>query len=66
MRAFGAKAYVPKQLRQKLDPVSQTGTFTGYEPHSKAYRVLLDTGKISISRHVLFDETLPAASIQKS
>ena len=28
----------------------------GYEPNSKAYRVLLDTGKISISRDVIFDE----------
>ena len=63
---FGAKAYVhvPKQLRQKLDAVSQTGIFVGYEPHSKAYRVLLDTGKISISRDVIFDETPPAASTQ--
>ncbi len=66
MRVFGAKAYVhvPKQLRQKLDAVSQTGIFVGYEPHSKAYRVLLDTGKISISRNVIFDETPPAASTQ--
>ena len=66
MRVFGAKAYVhvPKQLRQKLDAVSQTGIFVGYEPHSKAYRVLLDTGNISISRDVIFDETPPAASTQ--
>ena len=66
MRVFGAKAYVhvPKQLRQKLDAVSQTGIFVGYEPHSKAYRVLLDTGKISISRDIIFDETPPAASTQ--
>ena len=66
MRVFGAKAYVhvPKQLRQKLDAVSQTGIFVGYEPHSKAYRVLLDTGKISISRDVIFDETPPAAFTQ--
>ena len=66
MRVFGAKAYVhvPKQLKQKLDAVSQTGIFVGYEPHSKAYRVLLDTGKISISRDVIFDETPPAASTQ--
>ena len=67
MRVFGAKAYVhvPKQLRQKLDPVSQTGIFVGYELHSKAYRLLLDTGKISISRDVIFDETPPAASTQE-
>ncbi|KAL0024617.1 hypothetical protein WJX77_003523 [Trebouxia sp. C0004] len=47
MRVFGSKAYVhvPKQLRRKLDSLSTTGTFIGYEPNSKAYRVLMDTGK---------------------
>ena len=64
MRVFGAKAYVhvPKQLRQKLDAVSKEGIFIGYEPYSKAYRILLDTGKISISRDVTFDESPQAAS----
>lgn len=51
--------HVPKQLRQNLDAVSQTGICVGYEPNSKAYRVLLDTGKISIFRDVIFDETSP-------
>ena len=48
MRVFGSRAYVhvPKQLRYKLDPLSQAGTFLGYEPHSKAYRVLLEDGKM--------------------
>ena len=58
-RTFGATAYVhvPKDLRTKLDPVSQKGVLVGYEPHSKAYRVLLDnTKKITISRDVTFDE----------
>ena len=36
-----------------------------YEPHSNAYRVLLGTGKISISKDVIFDETSPAASTQE-
>jgi len=59
MRVFGAKAYVhtPKQLRTKLDPTSQAGIFLGYEAHSKAYRVLLDDGKVAVSRNVLFDES---------
>src|SRR6478672_6781292 len=34
MRVFGSAAYVhvPKQLRQKLDPVCRKGIFVGYEP----------------------------------
>ena len=61
MRVFGAKAYVhvPKQLRYKLDPLSQAGTFLGYEPNSKAYRVLLEDGKMLVSRNVTFDEVRP-------
>jgi len=58
MRVFGATAYVhvPQPLRKKLDSHSQKGIFVGYELTSKAYRVLLDNGKMSISRDVIFDE----------
>ena len=44
MRVFGSRAYahVPKELRNKLDPVSRKGVFVGYEPGAKAWRVLLD------------------------
>ena len=61
MRVFGARTYVhvPKQLRYKLDPLSQAGTFLGYEPNSKAYRVLLEDGKMVVSRNVTFDEIQP-------
>ena len=61
MRVFGARAYVhvPKQLKYKLDPLSQAGTFLGYEPTSKAYRELLADGKMVVSRNVTFDETKP-------
>lgn len=40
MRMMGAKAYVhmPKQLRRKLDLLSQPGTFIRYKSDSKAYR----------------------------
>jgi len=64
MRVFGSKAYVhvPKQLRRKLDSLSTTGTFIGYEPNSKAYRVLMDTGKVQISRDVTFNEQPSAAN----
>jgi hypothetical protein len=60
LRVFGARAFVltPKQLRSKLDPVSQPGVFVGYSVNSKAYRVLLDaTGKIVESRDVTINET---------
>ena len=59
MRVFGARAFmhVPKQKRRKLEPVSERGVFVGYEPDSKAYRVLRESdGKILISRDVIFDE----------
>ena len=58
MRVFGSKAYVhiPKQFRRKLDPLSKPGIFIGYEANSKAYRILLDDGKITVSRDVMFDE----------
>ena len=57
LRIFGCKAFVrvPKDLRNKLEPVAQMGTFVGYEPGSKAYRVLVD-GKIKVSRDVTFNE----------
>ncbi len=59
MRVFGSKAYVhvPKQLRRKLDPLSTAGIFIGYEPNSKAYRVLMDSGKVQISRDVSSQES---------
>ena len=64
MRVFGSKAYahVPKQLRQKLDAVSEVGVLVGYEPQSKAYRVLLEDGRMQISRDVIFDEYKPTAA----
>lgn len=65
MRVFGCKAFVmvPKELRRKLDPVSKEGVFVGYQPDSKAWRVLLMEGDekiIKISRDVVFDETAKA------
>jgi gag-polypeptide of LTR copia-type/Integrase core domain/GAG-pre-integrase domain/Domain of unknown function (DUF4219) len=60
MRVFGTRAFVmiPKELRRKLDPVSEPGLFVGYSASSKAYRVLLDgSSKVVESRDVVFDET---------
>ena len=57
LRIFGCPAYVhvPKDLRHKLEPVAIKGIFVGYQPGSKAYRVLVD-GKIKVSRDVTFNE----------
>jgi hypothetical protein len=59
LRAFGSVVYAhtPDELRRKLDPLSQKGVFIGCEANSKAYRILLDNGKIVTSRDVIFDET---------
>jgi Reverse transcriptase (RNA-dependent DNA polymerase)/gag-polypeptide of LTR copia-type/Integrase core domain/GAG-pre-integrase domain len=59
MRVFGCRAFVhvPKGMRQKLDPKSQEAVFIGYEPNSKAYRLLLiDSQVVVVSRDVVFDE----------
>lgn len=56
LKTFGAQAfvYVPQQNRRKLDPRSRACIFLGYEPHSKAYRVMLkENGKIVVSRDVV-------------
>jgi hypothetical protein len=59
LRVWGSTAYpmIPKELRRKLDPVSEKGVLVGYESSSKAaYRVLLDSGELRIRRDVMFDE----------
>ncbi|GAX85458.1 hypothetical protein CEUSTIGMA_g12874.t1 [Chlamydomonas eustigma] len=58
MRIFGSIAYVhtPKELRKKLDPKGKPGIFLGYEPHAKAYRVLVN-GKVKISKDVVVEES---------
>ncbi len=58
LRVFGCVAYVltPKTKRRKLDAVGERGIMVGYHRGSKAYRVLLDSGTIIVSRHVVFEE----------
>ncbi|GIL59722.1 hypothetical protein Vafri_14448, partial [Volvox africanus] len=57
LRIFGCAAYVhvPKEKRNKLDPVSRKGTLVGYESGG-IYRVLLD-GSVETCTDVRFDET---------
>ena len=59
LRTFGSRAFVytPADKRKKLDNRANAGTLVGYEPHSKAWRILMDTtGSIVKSRDVVFDE----------
>ena len=59
LRTFGARCYavIPKPLRTKLDDTSEPGRFIGYPAGTKGYKILLDTGKVIISRDVTFKET---------
>ncbi|KAI3435604.1 hypothetical protein D9Q98_001667 [Chlorella vulgaris] len=59
LRTFGARAYAltPKQLRNKLESVSQPGRFIGYPSGTKGYKILLDSADTVISRDVIFSET---------
>ena len=58
LRTFGARTYAmtPKQLRTKLEPTSEPGRFIGYPAGTKGYKILLDDGRIVISRDVTFVE----------
>ncbi|KAJ9507318.1 hypothetical protein QJQ45_006294 [Haematococcus lacustris] len=58
LRVFGARAYahVPEHMRSKLGFKAVQGVMVGYEPGSKAYRVLVPGGKILITKDVVFDE----------
>ena len=60
LRIFGCTAYmhVPKETRKKWDSKTKKCTFVGYSLTSKGYRLYdASTGKIHISRDVLFDES---------
>jgi hypothetical protein len=60
--------HVPAQTRNKrsLPAKAVTGKFMDYaQPNFKAYRILLPTGRVTISRDVQFDEsTAPACDMQ--
>ncbi|GAB4814243.1 hypothetical protein N2152v2_001289 [Parachlorella kessleri] len=67
LRTFGARVYAltPKELRGKLDPTSEAGRFIGYPANTKGYKVLLDNGRIVISRDVKFLEVSGKATASK-
>jgi hypothetical protein len=64
LRVFGARAYVlePSFQRTKLGSRGVPGRMIGYPIGVKGYRILLDSGKIVVTRDVTFVET---ADIQK-
>jgi len=57
LRVWGCRAYVKleKNKTSAMGPQSVPGIFVGYEPHSKAYKILVD-GRIQVSRNVIFLE----------
>jgi hypothetical protein len=58
--------HVPKELRDKLEPVSEKGRFLGYEPDAKAYRILRERdNRVIVSRDVIVDERLAVAEKAK-
>jgi hypothetical protein len=64
LRVFGPPVYmhVPKELRDKLEPVSEKGRFLRYEPDAKAYRILRERdSRVIVSRDVIVDERLAVA-----
>jgi hypothetical protein len=67
LRVFGCTAYVhvPKNKRNKLQPVAEKGQFIGYVPHAKSYKIWVN-GSIVISRDVTFVETPVSQCAQPS
>ena len=60
LRAFGCTCYpnLSATTPHKLAPRSTLCAFLGYSPDHKGYRCLdLNTNRVIISRHVVFDET---------
>ncbi|GLI61680.1 hypothetical protein VaNZ11_004116 [Volvox africanus] len=57
LRVFGCTAYVhiPKEKRNKLDPVSRKGVLVGYGDAGQ-YRILFSDNVVSVHSDVTFDE----------
>ncbi|GKA53767.1 ribonuclease H-like domain-containing protein [Tanacetum coccineum] len=65
LRTFGCLCYPHIDTTNKLQPRATPSIFLGHASNHRAYRCLdLNTNKIIISRHVIFDETvLPFSSM---
>jgi hypothetical protein len=60
LRIFGCPVYshIPKDKRNKLEPLGKKGIFVGYSDSSKAYRIYIPEHKIEVSRDVTFNEKM--------
>jgi hypothetical protein len=59
LRIFGCPVYshIPKDKRNKLEPLGKKGIFVGYSDSSKAYRIYIpEKHKIEVSRDITFNE----------
>jgi len=58
LRVFGCRAwaYLPPDIRRKMDARALPATHLGYAEESKGYRVLIN-GRVYVRRDVTFDET---------
>jgi hypothetical protein len=66
LHVFGCDAYahIPKDERTKLDPKGVKCNFVGYSETQKAFRLWdSSSGKIKISRDVIFNESIQAPSL---
>lgn len=50
--------YLQPYNSQKLELRSEPCMFLGYSPQHKGYQYLLKSGKVIISKHVVFDESI--------
>jgi hypothetical protein len=69
MRVFGVSAYmlIPKERREKMQPVSERAIFLGYEADSKAYRVQrVRDGGVMISRELVVNESATSLTVELS
>ena len=69
LKVFGCECfpYLRSYNHNKLEFRSSKCTFIGYSPVHKGYKCLHPSGRIYISRHVLFNETsFPFASLSSS
>lgn len=67
LKIFGTPVmvHVPKQKRKKWDRKSEEMIFIGYEDETKGYRCIdKRTGKVTISRDVIFNEDVKSAEVR--
>jgi hypothetical protein len=61
LRIFGCQVYshIPKDKRNKLEPLGKKGIFVGYSDSSKAYIIYIPyQHRIEVSRDVTFNERM--------